>query len=208
MTAPVPSVIATRRNGPLIASVAKLWIRPTDTVLDVTYGRGLFWTNYEHPGPFKTHDLALDGVDFRQLPEPDGSVNVVVLDPPYPSVGGRSTLANFDRRHGLIEAPRAPEDLRQLIADGIKEGARVLVRGGRLLVKAADYISSGRYQSGLQHVLNSGVDTDLEIVDLFIHHSGMLPQPKQNPDGTRRRQVHSRRAHSYLVVFKKTAARA
>ena len=41
------------------------------------------------------------------------------------------------------------------------------------------------------------------FADLFIHHSGMGPQPKTNLDGTPRRQVHSRRAHSYLVVFQK-----
>lgn len=204
MTAAVPSVLAVRTNGPLMAAVAKLWIRPGDTVVDVTYGRGMFWTHYGHPGPFITHDLAIDGVDFSHLPELDHSVDVVVLDPPYTAIGGRatSTLPDFNDRYGLIAAPANPDELRQLIAAGIKEAARILSPGGRLLIKCADYISSGKYQTGLQHVLNTGVDAGLEIVDIFIHHSGTGPQPTKNLDGTLRRQVHSRRAHSYLVVFK------
>lgn len=188
--------------------VASLWIRPNDVLMDATFGRGLFWTHYHHPGPFIKHDLhTVDGVDFRQLPEPDGSVDCVAYDPPYTSIGGRATttLPDFNDRYGLLDAPRNPEDLRDLIAAGVKECARVLVPGGRLVAKTADYISSGKYQCGLKHLFDSGADADLDIVDLFIHHSGMGPQPKTNLDGTPRRQVHSRRCHSYCVVFRKLA---
>jgi hypothetical protein len=202
---PVSSVVQCRRNGPLIALAASLWIRPHDTLMDATFGRGLFHADYAHPGPLIKHDLGLDGVDFRQLPEADNSIDVVLYDPPYTSIGGRatSTMTDFNDRYGLAAAPATPEELRVLIAAGVKECARVLTPGGRLLAKTMDYISSGRYQCGLQHLFNCGVDADLDIVDLFIHHSGMGPQPKKNLDGSPRRQVHSRRAHSYLVVLKK-----
>jgi len=111
--------------------------------------------------------------------------------------------SDLNDRYGLATAPRTPEELRQLIADGIKECTRVLAPNGRLLVKTADYISSGRYQAGLLHVMVAGINAGLEIADLFIHHSGMGPQPSRNLDGTPRRQVHSRRAHSYLLVLQK-----
>jgi hypothetical protein len=78
----VQSVVKARTNGPLIAAVAVLWIRDGDRVLDVTYGRGNFWTKFR-PEHLTTHDLTLDGVDFRHLPEDDNSVDVVVFDPPY-----------------------------------------------------------------------------------------------------------------------------
>src|SRR5688572_3505485 len=84
----VQSVVHCATNGPLLAAAAQLWIGPDDLVVDVTYGKGNFWTRYR-PGRLVTHDLALDGVDFRHLPEAPGSVDVVVFDPPYIPQGGR-----------------------------------------------------------------------------------------------------------------------
>jgi hypothetical protein len=52
---PIASVIASHRNGPLIAKAATLWIRPGDVVLDMTYGRGKFWTDFT-PGHLIAHD--------------------------------------------------------------------------------------------------------------------------------------------------------
>lgn len=68
-------------NGEMIRDVVELgYIVPdSDTVLDVTYGLGNWWTCVR-PSQLLTHDLALDGVDFRHLPEPDSSVDVVVFD--------------------------------------------------------------------------------------------------------------------------------
>ena len=200
----IESVIHSRRNGPLIAAVAKLWIDPEDVVLDVTYGRGRFWTDFT-PGTLLTHDIALDGVDFRKLPEADNSVDVVAFDPPYVSTGGRrtSTIPDFNDRYGLTDAPKSPLETSQLMAEGIAECARVLKRGGRLLVKVSDYISSGKYHIGQHYALSAGLAEGLEVADCFIHYSGTGPQPTENLDGTPRKQVHSRRAHSFLIVFKK-----
>lgn len=200
----IESVIKCRTNGELIAVTAPLWLRPTDRVLDVTYGRGGFWTLI---GPkewplveFDGHDLyVLDGVNFLQLPEADGSVDVVVFDPPYVSQGGRdtSTEQEFMARYGLYDAPRTPTEQQAEIAAGIKECARVLAPRGRLLVKTMDYVSSGRKVWGRRHVIESAEAAGLKHDDEFIHHSGTGPQPKHA------RQVRARAAHSYLEVFVK-----
>lgn len=201
----VKSVIISKTNGPLIAEAAKLWIKPTDVVMDVTYGRGLFWTHYKHPGTFIAHDLAIDGIDFRALPETDGSIDVVIFDPPYISPGGRktSTVKDFNDRYGLVDAPKNPMETRVLISHGIKEAARVLKPGGIFMVKTCNYISSGKYQLGHDQVTFDARQCGLVQEDEFIHVSGTGPQPKFNLDGTPRRQVHSRRSHSFLSVFKK-----
>lgn len=213
MTGPVLSVIDERRNGPMIAEVARLWIKQTDRVLDVTYGRGLFWTHFR-PTHLETHDLAADGVDFRRLPEADGTFDVVVFDPPYISKGGRetSTLAaagnDFMARYGLYDAPKGAANLRtRLIGPGIFECARVLAPGGRLLVKCMDYIESGNYQQGRKYVIAAAELAGLEQVDEFVHHSGTGPQPLTNRDGSPRPQLHSRRAHSVLCVFQQPSKR-
>lgn len=194
----VESVVKTQRNGPLIAAAATLWIDPDDSVLDVTYGRGKFWSDYR-PADLRTHDIAIDGVDFRALPEADASIDVVVFDPPYIAQGGRdsSTQPDFLDRYGLYEVPRTHDELRELIAAGIGEAVRVLVPKGRLLVKCMDYINGGRYRQGRHEVVEAAQEAGLVQVDEFVHYSGSGPQPK------RLRQVHSRRVHSFLCVFRK-----
>jgi hypothetical protein len=199
----IESVVTARRNGPLIAQAAKLWIKPDDLVVDVTWGRGRFWTDFQ-PERLIRHDLyTLDGVDFRVLPEVDASVDVVVLDPPYTAPGGRatSTIADFNDRYGIDLVPATVADTQELIAAGIKEATRVLKQGGRMIVKNADYISSGRFVTGHHHVVSTALACGLSQVDEFIFHGGQGPQPKVNRDGSPRRQVHARRVHSFLSVF-------
>lgn len=212
----VESVVRARTNGPLLAAAAVLWIPADALVVDVTYGRGLFWTHYR-PARLVAHDLALDGVDFRTLPEADGTVDVLVFDPPYIPQGGRdsSTIdgpripggANvsggdgFLERYGLVDGPRTVVELDELFRAGLKEASRVLRAGGRLLVKCSDYVTSGRYVSGRHRVVGAALDLGFIQVDEFVHYSGTGPQPLTDADGNPRRQYHSRRAHSFLVVF-------
>lgn len=205
MSMPMPetveSVIRSQNNGPLIAAAAQLWIRDDDSVLDVTYGRGLFWTKYR-PARLTAHDIIVDGVDFRHLPEEDGSVDVVVFDPPYISTGGvqTSTLPEFLDRYGLAHSPKGAKELFELIADGITEGHRVLRPKGRMLVKCMDYVESGRLVLGRHHVVTTALALGMEQVDEFIHYSGTGP-------GAWDRQVHSRRAHTFLCVFQKKGSK-
>ena len=197
----VQSVVQTRRNGPLIATAATLWINTTDHVADVTYGRGNFWTDYR-PTNLITHDLALDGVDFRHLPEDDASFDVVVFDPPYMAQGGRdsSTFKEFLARYGLLDVPKTVSEVETLIRDGMAEARRVLKPKGRLFVKCMDYINGGRFVQGRHFVVSTAAELGFEQVDEFIHYSGIGAQPD------RPRQLHSRRAHSFLCIFGKGTA--
>lgn len=203
------SVQSVKRNADLIAAIAPLWIKPTDTVVDMTYGRGLFWTEYR-PEHLVCHDLyTLDGVDFRHLPESDHSVDVCVFDPAYVPTGGveTSTLPDFRNRYGTDTARRARDHIQSDIRDGITEAHRVLRIGGRLLVKSMNYIEGGRFRQGYRFVLDAADAAGFEQVDEFVHHSGTGPQPLTNRDGSPRLQQHARKAHSYLAVFAKTAPR-
>lgn len=199
----VRSVVAAPTNGPLLAEAARLWIKADDVVVDVTYGKGNFWTHYR-PDNLVTHDLALDGVDFRQLPEPDASADVVVFDPPYVEKGrGRSTEPVFLGRFGIDE-PRTIYQIESLIVDGMKECSRLLRPGGRLLVKCMDYISSRRYIQGHHLVVTAAAEFGLRQVDEFVHHSGPGPMPTRRgePVWSRGFQQHSKRVHSFLCVFR------
>lgn len=192
----VISVVQHRLNGPLIAAAADLWIEPDDLVVDITYGRGNFWTVFR-PENFVGHDLATDGVDFRHLPELDDSVNVVIFDPPYIAQGGRttSTIPDMLDRYGLDDCPKSVVELDALHNAGIQEAARVLAPKGRLMVKCMDYVNGGKLVLGRHKIVTMAQAADLEQVDEFVHVSGCGPQPPG------RRQLHSRRAHSFLCVF-------
>lgn len=70
-------------NAELILDVARLgYIRETDKVLDPTFGRGIWWQKFR-PNDLSTHDIAIDGVDFRNLPYEANTFDVVAYDPPY-----------------------------------------------------------------------------------------------------------------------------
>ena len=84
---PVLAVTSWASNAELIRDCARLgYLRPDDLVVDVTFGLGTWWRIYK-PEHFLGYDLdptkAPDGksTDFRSLPHPAGSVDVVAFDP-------------------------------------------------------------------------------------------------------------------------------
>ena len=188
-----------RTNAELLEQVCKIWVREDDLVADVTYGKGGWWKRYR-PNYLVAHDLALDGVDFRNLPEADNTFDVVAFDPPYVSPGGRdtSTINDFNDRYGLHITPKTPRELFNLLINpGLTEINRVLKPGGIILGKVMDYVSSGRHQPCSLWLTTHAASVGLEVVDVFVHVSGTGPQPN------RPRQYHSRKNHSLLYVFEK-----
>jgi hypothetical protein len=190
----------------LIATVARLGYLggPTSTVLDVTYGKGSWWTRYRPPA-LAAHDLyTLDEVDFRDLSEPDDSVEVVCFDPPYISTGSRETSSVDDLydRFGLGEL-KGWRMIRRLIDAGLAECTRILAPGGYLLVKCMDYVESGHKVWNTFHVVDEAEHLELRLVDRFHHHTGGGPQVQTNLDGSPREQKHAREVTSMLLVFTK-----
>jgi hypothetical protein len=202
VSGPVRSVIR-GSNGVLIATVARLGYLggPDDTVLDVTYGRGLWWTRYR-PRNLVAHDIALDGVDFTALPEADRSIPVVCFDPPYISTGSRatSTVDDLYDRFGLGEV-NGWRAVRQRIDAGLAECARVLKPNGYLPMKSMDYVESGRKVWNTYHVAAEGERLGLTLIDRIIHETGGGPQVTVNLDGSPREQKHAREVSSTLFVF-------
>lgn len=193
----VPSVVR-GSNGVLIATVARLGYLDGHTVLDVTYGRGLWWTRYQ------PQCLIAGAGDFRLRPEVDDAVPVVCFDPPYISTGNRKTSSVDDLydRYGLGDL-KGWQAVRALIDDGLAECARVLAPGGHLLVKCMDYVESGHKRWNTFHVAAEGERLGLELVDRFHHVTGGGPQVTTNLDGSPREQKHAREVASMLLVFTK-----
>jgi hypothetical protein len=70
-------------NADVFPLVLRLHVPPGSTVADVTYGKGVLWRKVD-PAAYRL--LATDlrsGTDCRRLPYASGSLDCVVLDPPY-----------------------------------------------------------------------------------------------------------------------------
>lgn len=190
---PIASVFTGRRNGDLLAAIAPLYL--TGSVLDVTYGRGHWWTRFT-PDPFTFHDLALDGVDFRDLPHPDRAFDAVAFDPPYLPQGGATSTTDggFRQRFGLL--PRNRAELDELIDAGLREAARVA--GRWLITKSTDYTNGNRFHLGHYRLLRLADELGLRCHDLIVHAPGVITGPTSRLSEP---QLRARRAHSYLLVF-------
>lgn len=192
---PIPESVMRGKNADVIAAIAPLYL--TGSVLDVTYGRGMWWQRFT-PDPFAFHDIGLDGVDFRALPYPDSSWDTVCFDPPYvPRHGTDHTPTPHDQdfrdRFGL-DVSRSEMQLRDLVNTGLTECARVA--GRWLLVKCNDYSNGRQLHLGHVRVIEHAIASGLRVHDLIVHASGT------GPGGGQIRTIQrTRRAHSYLLVL-------
>ena len=197
---PVPRSIVRGNNSDLITSIAPLYL--TGSVLDVTYGRGMWWNRFT-PEPFAFHDLAIDGVDFTGLPELDDSVDAVCFDPPYIASGGVATSAKakaFRKDFGVTT--RSQTDLWSLVERGTQEVARVARYW--VLIKCGDFVDGGGLTLGHVKVLGYADAVGLTLHDLIIHDPGRPGPGGHNIYEPKR----ARRAHSYLLVFRKAPGSA
>lgn len=216
-------------NAEMIEDVVRLnYIQPTDRVLDMTWGSGVWWKTYRHRGPFvaicndpvrpgsdilkmpaPAENVVAVTADFRALPDTElfapGSYRVVVLDPPYVSKGGRdtSTIPRFLAAYGLRDAASSPRALHAYNVGALREAIRMTAPGGYILVKCMDYISSGELQLATHWMLNDALDLGLKCVERWAHVGNPGPQPRTNLDGSERRQVHGRYNYSTLFIFQK-----
>lgn len=200
MTGPVLAVTSWADNAAMIEDCVRLgYLWPWDRVLDPTYGRGTWWKRWrpwDLTGPPQAH------LDFRFLPYRANFFDAAVFDPPYLSKG-RATpkLGDFDARYGLAtHAPgakrKSPADIQADMDAGLSELARVVRPGGYILMKCMDYISSGKLWLGVHQTIEHALSLGLEVVDRLEHVHAPGPQPKGRP------QVHARRNHSTLLVFR------
>lgn len=184
-------------NADLIAAVAPLYL--TGSVLDVTYGRGMWWRRFTPP-LFVAHDLATDGVDFRALPHPDRSFETVCFDPPYLPQGGVSSGVPRDEHFRAsfgLNGTTSQRDLDAMVTAGLAECARVADRW--VLAKCCDYTNGRQFHLGHVNVIQAATAIGLRCHDLLIHASGSGPGGGQILTPKR-----ARRAHSYLLVFTRT----
>jgi hypothetical protein len=191
-------------NAELMHDLVRIgYVDPKRKIVDLTYGRGTWWRMLLDEGhrlsQLHTHDIDRDGVDFRQkLPHRARSAHTVTFDPPYVSTGGRktSTLEEFNDRYGILYSEKTPElNQERLINPGIKNAARILAPDGKLIVKAANYISSNTYKQAVRWSIEYAESIGLELHDQMFTAGHVRAQPGG------RKINHSRNNYSVALIF-------
>ena len=124
----------------------------------------------------------------------------------------------------MTDAPTNPLEGQQLVNDGLAESARLLETNGVLLVKAQDYVSSGRVHWGVDETTIFSRALGLRKVDQFLFLNNGSAQDKartkrcatcsgegcivcDNSGSIPVAQQHARRNVSVLMVFQHERAR-
>ena len=196
-------------NEDTFPHILDLYVAPGSRVADVTFGKGVFWRNV----PEERYELlATDiqtGVDCRDLPYENGTIDCVVLDPPYMhSPGGTAHTVHtaFERHYrnnvtGNRTTKKYHEAVIELYEDAGKEAYRVLRERGVLIVKCQDEVCANRQRFTHVEIMQSYERLGFITEDLFV-------VVRQNRPGVSRtiRQVHARKNHSYFLVFWKSGS--
>lgn len=191
-------------NDRTFPRILNLYVAPGSVVADVTFGKGVFWRRVP---PNQYELLATDiqsGVDCRDLPYGDSSIDCVVLDPPYMHTPGgtaheaHTPFEEHYRNNGSGNGTKSKyhEAVLDLYRDAGLEAYRVLRERGVLIVKCQDEVCSNRQRFTHVEIMQIYDDMGFVAEDLFV-------VMRNNRPGVSRavRQVHARKNHSYFLVF-------
>ncbi len=195
-------------NAEVFPRTLALYVSPSSIVADVTFGKGVFWRNI----PKGKYDLRptdiSSGIDCRDLPYQDDSVDCVVLDPPYMhSPGGTAhewepAFESHYRNNGTGNntAKKYHEAVLELYKQAGVEAFRVLRERGAFIVKCQDEVCANRQRLTHVEIIQAYEGLGFVTEDLFV-------VVRKNRPGVSSlvRQVHARKTHSYfLVLWKRT----
>ena len=171
---------------------------PYGIELDPMYFKGNFYKEIEPP--IYKYDIepivaGVEQTDARDLPLANGSINSIILDPPFMfGIHGKSGEYYSSATHGIL---LDFESLAELYQSLLVEAWRVLKPKGICIFKCQDFTDN---KTTVTHcyVWEWATTIGFYPKDLAILH---LPKGKiYNPNLTQR---HLRKTHSYFWVFQK-----
>lgn len=204
-------------NADIFPQILDLHVPIGSKVADVTYGRGVFWRNVpEENYELVATDIAM-GVDCRNLPYEPGSIDCVVLDPPYmegfyrklngQKAGSGTHVAFRDAYSNGDEVNRDKVNsgtkkwhgaVTEMYFSASREAHRVLRKKGILIIKCQDEVSAGRQWLTHVEIINELENMGFYTKDVFI-----IVRTNKPSVSRLKRQIHARKNHSYFLVFVK-----
>jgi len=191
-------------NDEVFPHILSLYVAPHSVVADVTYGKGVFWKKIpKDVYVLKKSDLST-GVDCRDLPYQDESLDCVVFDPPYMHTPGGTAHTNHQNFEGYYRNNNAQSDKKyheavlDLYFTAAKEAFRVLKPGGIYIVKCQDEVCALRQRFTHIEIINELTEYGFTPEDLFV-----VTRKGKPGVSVMLRQLHARKNHSYFLVFYK-----
>jgi len=197
-------------NSEIFPQILDLHVPIGAKIADVTYGTGVFWKNIDISNyELLATDISM-GVDCRNLPYEDESMDVLVLDPPYMEgllrdnkahKAGSTSYSAFREYYSNgdeenIDGPKWHHAVTDLYYKAGIEGFRVLKNNGVMIVKCQDEVSANRQWLTHIEIVNFYEKLGFYTKDLFI------VVRKNRPSVSRlKKQKHARKNHSYFLVF-------
>ena len=204
-----------RNNEEIYPLILSLYGPIGSEIADVTYGKGVFWKKV-NPSDYNLHFTDIKtGVDCRNLPYENCSMDCVVIDPPYMEgfyrrnsdhLAGNGTFSSFREAYsdGSIyeqkkDTPKYHDAVLDMYYSAGCEAVRVLKSKGIMIVKCQDEVSANKQHLTHVEIINEYTKHGLTIEDLFVMIRNNRPSIS-----TLKKQVHVRKNHSYFLVFRKT----
>ena len=204
-----------RNNEEIFPLILSLYVPIGSEIADVTYGKGVFWKKV-NPSDYNLHFTDIKtGVDCRNLPYENCSMDCVVIDPPYlegfyrrnsDHLAGNGTFSSFREAYsdGSIyeqkkDTPKYHDAVLDMYYSAGCEAVRVLKSKGIMIVKCQDEVSANKQHLTHVEIINEYTKHGLTIEDLFVMIRNNRPSIS-----TLKKQVHARKNHSYFLVFRKT----
>ena len=199
-------------NAELFPKILRLHVPDGAVIADVTWGKGVFWQKVpEDTYTVKRSDIA-DGVDCRDLPYKNESLDCVVFDPPYMEgffrrrkshMAGSGSHAAFRRAYSNGDVtngsgPKYHAAVVDLYEKGGGEAHRVLKEKGIFIVKCQDEVSANRQCLTHVEIINAYEKMGFYTRDLFV-----VVRTNKPVVAHLKKQVHARKNHSYFLVFQK-----
>jgi hypothetical protein len=168
----------------IVAGVSRVFFPDAETLLDLTPGRGCFWSERVPIGV--SVEASLD--DFRRLPHADESYDVVAFDPPQNGDAGARSI--MGARYGTYKG----RELEKAIRLGSAEAWRVARVG--IIVKICEQIRNSKFQPQRDWVCEAVGAPIYDIVHGTRRHA--VTDPKW-----REPQLSARNNGSTYPVFRK-----
>ena len=191
-------------NQDLFPQILQLYISPGSKIADVTFGKGVFWRNVPEDEYKLLGTDIQTGVDCRNLPYDNGSIDCVVLDPPYmhspggTTHSGQNAFEDYYRNNGSGHqtTTKYHEAVLSLYVEASREAFRVLKDRGVFIVNCQDEVCSNRQRFTHEEIMQACSEMGFIPEDLFV-------VVRSNKPGVSRavKQVHARKNHSYFLVF-------
>ena len=201
---PLPSIWAGEDNE-LLERLLTFYPRNSPKrILDATINGGRFW---------KGSSRKVIGMDLKPsyrptligdntaMPFADRVFDVIVYDPPHIPNQGKDKQKDFNTRFGLGQ--RSPKSrgytFTHLYPPFMREAYRTLVFEGVLFCKIADYIHHHQYQWAHVELIQAATAVGFRACDCIIKtRTAPIIDPRWKV------AHHSRRQHSYWLIFRKS----